>query len=161
MGRSPLRVAGAAAVAAVAIVAAGCGSSASPSASSVTTTTTTPGTGASTATLKAFQDCMAQHGVKNFTPGAGRPQGGGNGGGLSSTQQQAFTACRSKLPAGARPGGGGPGGNRANNPAFAKYTACLKQHGVTLGGSNSQKAFATASAACAKYRPAPGGATQQ
>ena len=75
MGRLSLRVAGAAAVAALAVVTAGCGSSASSVSSSATstTTTTTPGTPASSAALKAFQDCMAQHGVKNFTPGAGRP----------------------------------------------------------------------------------------
>jgi hypothetical protein len=155
MGNS-LRVAGAAAVAAVAIVAAGCGASGSPSASSGTTTTTTtttaPGGGASTAARQAFQQCMAQHGV-TITPGAGRPGGGGGPANMTAAQRQAFTACRSKLPG--RPGGGGPGGNRSN-PAFAKYTACLKQHGVTFGASNNQKAFATASAACAKYRPAAG-----
>jgi hypothetical protein len=129
MGNS-LRVAGAAVVAAVAIVAAGCGSNGSPSASSGTTTTTTaPGGGASTAARQAFEQCMAP-------------------------QRQALTACRSKLPAGGR-SGGAPGANRSN-PAFAKYTACLKQHGVTFGASNNQKAFATASAACAKYRPAAG-----
>ena len=52
-----------------------------------------------------------------------------------------------------------PGAN-TSNPAFAKYTACLKQHGVTLGSSNNQTAFAKASTACAKYRPTPGGSTQ-
>jgi hypothetical protein len=98
---------------------------------------------------------MAQHGV-TITPGAGRPGGGGGPANMTAAQRQAFTACRSKLPAGGRPGGG-PGRNQSN-PAFAKYTACLKQHGVTLGASNNQKAFATASAACAKYRPAAGAA---
>jgi hypothetical protein len=151
MGNS-LRVAGAAAVAAVAIIAAGCGSNGSPSASSgTTTTTTTPGGGANTAARQAFQQCMAQHGV-TITSGAGRPGGGGQAN-MTAAQRQAFTACRSKLPG--RPGGGAPGANRSN-PAFAKYTACLKQHGVTFGASNNQKAFATASAACAKYRPAAG-----
>jgi hypothetical protein len=165
MGNS-LRVAGAAVVAAVAIVAAGCGSNGSPSASSGTTTTTTaPGGGASTAARQAFEQCMAQHGVTitgrppgggNGQPPAGGPGGGGGGGlaNMTAAQRQAFTACRSKLPAGGR-SGGAPGANRSN-PAFAKYTACLKQHGVTFGASNNQKAFATASAACAKYRPAAG-----
>jgi hypothetical protein len=167
MGNS-LRVAGAAAVAAVAIVAAGCGSS-SPSASSATTTTT--GSGANTADRTAFNACLAQHGVTlpgrpsggggNGQPPAGRPGGGGGGlANLTAAQRQAFTACRSKLPAGGRPGGG----NRASNPAFAKYNTCLKQHGVTLGASNDQTTFAKAQAACAKLAPtagAAGGGTSQ
>jgi hypothetical protein len=175
MGNS-LRVAGAAAVAAVAIVAAGCGSSSSPSAASATTatTTTTPtGSGASTANRTAFNTCLAQHGVKlpgrppgggggNGQPpaGGGRPGGGGGFANLTAAQRAAFTACRSKLPAGGRPGCG----NRANNPAFAKYNACLKQNGVTLGASNNQKTFAKAQAACAKLAPtvgAGGGAAPQ
>jgi hypothetical protein len=164
MGKQSLRVAGAAAVATLALVVAGCGSS-SPSASSATTTTTTTGSGANTANRTAFTACLAQHGVKlpgrppgGGSGGNGQPPAGGGGGlaNLTAAQRQAFTACRSKLPAGTRPGGG----NRASNPAFAKYTACLKQHGVTLGASNNQKAFARASAACAKYRPTAGGSTQ-
>jgi hypothetical protein len=168
-----LRVAGAATVAAVAIVAAGCGSSSSPSASSATTTTTTttPG-GANTADRTAFNACLAQHGVTlparpagggggggggNGQPPAGGPGGGGGGGlaNLTAAQRSAFTACRSKLPAGGGFGGGG-GGNRANNPAFAKYNTCLKQHGVTLGKSNDQTTFAKAQAACAKLAPTGG-----
>ena len=66
----------------------------------------------------------------------------------------------SKLPAGTgrfRPGGGsGPGGSQ--NPAFAKYTQCLGKHGVKFGASSSAAAFRKASAACAKLRPAVGGA---
>ncbi|MFL5964875.1 MAG: hypothetical protein ACJ757_18545 [Gaiellaceae bacterium] len=172
MGRSPLRIAGAAAIAALAVVAAGCGGSSSPSASSGTTTTTTTGSGASTADRTAFNTCLAQHGVKlpnrpagggNGQPPAGGPGGGGGGGlaNLTAAQRQAFTACRSKLPGGGFPGrgAGGGGGANASNPAFAKYTACLKQHGVTLGGTNNQTTFAKASAACAKYRPTPGATT--
>jgi hypothetical protein len=174
MARRSLQVTGAASVAALALVAAGCGSGGSSSASSTTTnaapaTTTTPGGGASAAGFQAFQTCLAQHGVKNFTPGAGRPSGGAPGAGApggnrTPAQQQAFTACRSKLPAGGRggQGGGGRPGGGSSNPAFAKYTACLKQHGVILGASNNQQAFAKASAACAKYRPAAsGGAATQ
>jgi hypothetical protein len=169
MGNS-LRIAGATAVAAVAIVAAGCGSNGSPSAAPATTTTTATGTGggANTADRTAFNTCLAQHGVKltgrppggggggNGQPPAGGPGGGGGGGGfanMTAAQRAAFTACRSKLPAGAGPGGGG---NRANNPAFAKYNACLKQHGVTLGASNNQTTFAKAQAACAKLAPTGG-----
>jgi hypothetical protein len=152
-------------VAALALVAAGCGSGGSNSAASTTTTaatTTTPATGARSAASQAFQTCLAQHGVKGFTPGGGRPSAGSPPGGTRTpAQQQAFSACRSKLPAGALPGRGGSQGGGSSNPAFAKYTACLKQHGVTLGASNNEKAFASASAACAKYRPAATGGTAQ
>jgi hypothetical protein len=172
MGRNGLRVAGAAAVAAVAIVAAGCGSNGSPSASSASTTTTASGSGANTGDRTAFNQCLAQHGVKlpSRPPGGGNGQrpaggfGGGDGGGLANltaAQRQAFTACRSELPAGGRPGGGGGGaGGGQSNPAFAKYTACLKQHGVTFGATSNQAAFAKAQTACAKYRPTAGAATQ-
>jgi hypothetical protein len=152
MGRRSVRCAAAASLAALAIVAAGCGSGTPRSTSSTTTTSSS-----ATAALESFQGCMASHGVKNFTPGASRPSAPRN---LSTAQQNAFRACRSKLPAGARPAGRGAGGNRSN-PAFAKYATCLKQHGVTLGASNNQQAFAKASAACAKLRPAAGGSTQQ
>jgi hypothetical protein len=156
MVKRSLCVTGALSVAALALVAAGCGSGSSNSAPSTrTTTTTTPATGANSAASRAFQTCLTQHGVKGFTPGSGRPSAGGT---RTPAQQQAFSACRSKLPAGVLPGRGGAGGRRSN-PAFAKYTACLKQHGVTLGASNNQNAFAKASAACAKYRPAATGGT--
>jgi hypothetical protein len=175
MGNS-LRVVGATAVAAVAVVAAGCGGSSSPSAApattATTTTATTPGTGANSTARAAFNACLTQHGVKvpartgrppGGGTGSGQPPAGGPGGGgfanLTAAQRQAFTACRSKLPAGAGPGG--RGGGRASNPAFAKYNACLKKNGVTLGASNNQKTFAKAQAACAKLAPTggPGGGT--
>lgn len=180
MDKRSLRVAGATAVGALAIVAAGCGSSGSPTAASATTTTTTtttstPGSGANTANRTAFNTCLAQHGVKlsgrppggggNGQPPAGGAGGGGGGGGfanLTAAQRAAFTACRSKLPAGGfgrGAGAGGGGGGNRSNPAFAKYTTCLKQHGVTFGATSNQAAFAKASAACAKYRPTAGGAT--
>jgi hypothetical protein len=92
--------------------------------------------------------------------GASGRRGGGFGRNLTAAQQKAFTACRSKLPAGTggfRPGGGAGGG--AANPAFAKYTQCLAKHGVKFGtASASGAAFAKASKACAKLRPAVGGA---
>jgi hypothetical protein len=102
------------------------------------------------------------------------PRTGTNRGGfqrpkLTAAQQKAFTACRSKLPNGGAFGGGGGfrGGNGGGNggaggggqqsPAFAKYTQCLKAHGVTFGKTSSQSAFQKAQTACAKYRPSFGG----
>jgi len=194
--RSPRRVARVVTVGgllvALAFVAAGCGSAKK----TISTTGTTQGAaqgaapgGTQSAAFQAFQTCLKQHGITTFGFGR-RPNGGGTGttgtgttggatgqrpaGGfrrnLSPAQQKAFTACRSKLPAGRfGPGGGfgGPRGGGGAGGAFAKYTACLKAHGVTFGSaSSSGKAFQKASAACAKLRPsfnggagAPPGAT--
>lgn len=161
----------------LAVAAAGCGSS-NKSASATTTTTaagTTTPNGQGRQALAAFQSCLAAHGVKLNGQFGGRPPTGQSGTGqppqgqpptgqgqgkpaFSAKQQKAFTACRSKLPAGARGGfgQGGPGGGQSN-PAFAKYTKCLRQHGVTFGATNNQAAFRKASAACAKYQPKPTG----
>jgi hypothetical protein len=96
------------------------------------------------------------------TGASGRRGGGFLGRNLTAAQQKAFTACRSKLPAGTggfRTGGGGGAGGAGANPAFAKYTQCLAKHGVKFGtASASGAAFAKASKACAKLRPAVGGA---
>jgi hypothetical protein len=137
------------------------------------------GPGRQTAALAAFQTCLKQHGIK-ATGGFGGPPGGAGGspppntgqggappagasgrggafpGNLTAAQQKAFTACRAKLPAGT--GGFGPSGQRGPgqnaNPAFAKYTKCLGQHGVKFGSTNGNTAaFKKASAACAKYLP--------
>ena len=159
---------GAALTVALALVVAGCGGSSSSSGSS----TTTGSANAGARSASAFQACLAQHGVKlpsgfgNGQPpqGGGQPpQGGGTppqGGGqppsFSGKQQEAFAACRDKLPAGARARGGFPGRGQASS-ALKKYTSCLRQHGVTFGGSNNQSAFKKASAACAKYAPSAGG----
>ena len=152
------------------------------SSGTTTTAATTPNGGTTTTgqgqALAAFQSCLAAHGVKlsgqfgrrpsgqaptNGQPPSGQPPQGqpptGQGRpAANSKQQKAFAACRSKLPAGARNafGQGAPGGGQSN-PAFAKYTKCLRQHGVTFGGTNSQTAFKKASAACAKYAPNAGG----
>lgn len=175
MARS-LRVGGAMLIVALAVIVAGCGGASSPSSSGATTprTTTTPtttnGSGTQSAAFKTFQTCLANAGIKTNFGGGGRPGGGGTppaggtrptGGGfggarnLTAAQQKAFTACRAKLPAGFTPGrgAGGPNGGTAN-PALAKYTTCLKQHGVTLGASTKAATFKKASAACAKYAPA-------
>jgi hypothetical protein len=72
---------------------------------------------------------------------------------------------------------GTSGGSSSSSASFAKYTACLKQHGVTRtfgpGGPNggggappanrpqpsaaARKTFQAAQTACAKYRPAGAG----
>lgn len=171
----------------LALLAAGCGSSSSTGASATATTTggvTGGGTGTQTAGLAAFQSCLKQQGV-TITGGLGRARGGsganpppttgqggtppagasgGAGGGfsrnLTPAQQKAVAACRSKLPAGGNGFGGGQ--SRAGgtaNPALAKYTNCLSQHGVKFGSTNTDAAaFKKASTACARYLPAkPGG----
>jgi hypothetical protein len=188
--RSVARTAAALLIVLVALVAAGCGSS-SPGADTTQTTTASGasggGPGGQTAGLAAFQTCLKQHGIT--TPGGfGRPRGGSGGtppppstgqagtppagtnggapGGfaqnLTPAQQKAFTACRSKLPAGAS--GFGQRGTRpgqAANPALAKYTKCLSQHGIKFGStSSSTTAFKKASAACAKNLPTGAGGNQ-
>ena len=150
-----------------------------------TTAAGAPGGGAQSAAFEAFRSCLQKAGIDSgfggrrpnagtgttTTPTDTRPRtttgprpGGGFGGAranLTPAQQKAFDACRSKLPAGAGFGrggqGGGPGGTTAN-PAFAQYTKCLAQHGVTFGTTPTDPtAFQKASAACAKYRPSFGG----
>jgi hypothetical protein len=184
MGRAAV-AAGCLALAALGLAAAGCGSS-SPRAASAPATTarTTTGAGRRTAAFGAFQTCLKAHGVA--TPGFfGGPRGRLPGAGGPSRQRPAapppgttprprdgfrpptakeraaLAACRSKLPSGTfaggrrLPGRGGPNGN----PAFAKYTACLRRHGVTFGSTSSNPAaFRKAQAACAKLLPAAPGA---
>jgi hypothetical protein len=163
MARS-LKAAFAALTLAGALTAAGCGGSSGANASSATTSTGSSSTQAGA----AFRDCLAKHGLKlpaGFgrnapRPGSGQPPQGQPPQGArrfnpGGKEAKAFAACRSKLPAGARAFTGGTG--RQGNPAFAKYTSCLRKHGVTFGGSNNQAVFKKASAACAKYAPKPGG----
>jgi hypothetical protein len=169
---------------ALAVFAAGCGSSsnnaAAAAATTGTTTTTqtatTGGGGPNSAGFQAYRDCLTAHGVTPpARPGGGPPTGGGQpsangtrptGGGpqgrfgnLTPKQQAAMTACQSKRPAGGF--GGGRGGNAnggPQNPAFAKYTACLKSHGVTFGStSSSSPAFIKATAACKSLLPSATG----
>jgi hypothetical protein len=55
------------------------------------------------------------------------------------------------LPAGGfGRGGGAPGGAGSNSPAFAKFQACLKQHGVQTGATTQNPA--TTQAAITKCR---------
>lgn len=160
---------------ALAVFAAGCGggsgASAAGSASTTTGTTTTTapaGRGPNSAAFQAYRACLTAHGVtlpgrpgggQGGTPPAGqRPNGGarpqGRFGQLTAKQQQAVTACQSKRLAGGRGfGGGNANGGRANG-AFAKYTACLKSHGVTFGSTSpSSSAFTKATAACKSLLP--------
>lgn len=175
MGRA---LAGALLVLMLAAVAAGCGSSSTPAASPAPPGTSAVGAGgAQSAAFEAFRSCLQKAGITGFggrRAGAGtgtnptdtrprattglRPRGGFGAGraNLTPAQRKAFTACRSKLPAGARFGPGRRGG--ARNPAFARYTRCLSRHGVTFGSTSTDPAaFRKASAACARYRPSVGG----
>ena len=164
----------------LAVVAAGCGgssSAATPPASTTTGTTTTPTTpngGGNASAFQAFRECLTAHGVtlpaRPAGGGGGQPPTGGqppaNGtrpaggrfGNLTAKQQAAVTACQSKRPAGGFGGGNARGGPA--NPALAKYTACLKSHGVTFGStSSSSSAFAKATAACKSLLPTAKGGT--
>jgi hypothetical protein len=173
--------AGCLALAALGLVAAGCGSS-SPRAASApgTTARTTTGARRSPAAFAAFQACLKQHGVETtglFGSVRGRRPGTATTPPAAPTattagpqgrfrrptakERAALAACRSKLPSGTFAGGrrfraqGGPNGN----PAFARYTACLRRHGVTFGSTASKPAaFRKAQAACAKLLPAAPGA---
>jgi hypothetical protein len=81
---------------------------------------------------------------------------------VSAAQQKALAACASLRPAGGFGGGGfgrgGGGGFSSSNPAFAKFTACLKQHGIQTGStlSRTSPAYQTALTACRSLLPAGG-----
>jgi hypothetical protein len=137
----------------------------------------------------AFTKCLSEHGV-TVPAGNGGPPGGngappngsrpdfGNGqgtpprgsfpGGNNSKFQEAFSACRSKLPNG---GNGGPGFGQ-NSQAFQAYTSCLKDHGVKTPSTNGSAAdpgaigrlqsdpkFAAANKTCRALLPARNGTT--
>jgi hypothetical protein len=155
----------------LAVLAAGCGggsgASAAGPASTGTTTTTSGGGGPNAAAFQAYRDCLSAHGVtlparppggggQGGTPPAGQPGAGAQGrfGNLTAKQRAAMAACQSKRPTGG-PGFGGGGANRGQaNPAFAKYTACLKSHGVTFGSTSpSSSTFTKATAACKSLLP--------
>jgi len=124
-------------------------------AASASTTTTTPGSGksgSSTAAMKAYETCLAKHGVKlptgrfgsggtrpSFPAGSGgtRPSfPGGSGAGFSNSKfAKAEKACASLRPKGTFGFGGSGGGGFSDSAAFAAYSSCLKLHGVTLPAS--------------------------
>jgi hypothetical protein len=161
-------------LAVLALLAAGCGggSGASAAPPSTTTGTATPGGGGpNAAAFQAYRDCLSAHGVTlpARPPGGGGAQGGtppagqagagaqGRFGNLTAKQRAAMAACQSKRPAGAGFGGGGANRGQAN-PAFAKYTACLKSHGVTFGSTSpSSSTFTKATAACKSLLPTNAG----
>jgi hypothetical protein len=177
---SPVRVRVAAVLGAIglAVLAAGCGggsgaNAAAPATTTTgTTTATAPGAGGpNAAAFQAYRTCLTAHGVtlprrrpagaQGGTPPAGQPPAPGAGprgrfGQLTAKQRQAMTACQSKRPTGGF--GRGSASGRPQNPAFAKYTACLKSHGVTFGStSSSSSTFTKATAACKSLLPATTG----
>jgi hypothetical protein len=151
----------------------GSGGSAAPASPTTGTTTTAPGGGGpNSAAFQAYRACLSAQGVtlpgrpaggQGGTPPAGQPPSttgtppaGAQGRfrNLTAKQRQALTACQSKRPAGARGFGGGRARGGPANGAFAKYTACLKSHGVTFGSTaTSSSAFAKATAACKSLLP--------
>ena len=146
---------------------------------SSTTSANTQAGGRFGAGFQAFQTCLKNAGitVPQFTrrPPAGttqttttpttttRRRGGFFGAqrNLTPAQQKAFQTCRSKLPQGGFGFGGRNGGGNGGPPpqggftggAFAKYTSCLKKHGVTFGKSSSGTAFRKAQTACRSLLP--------
>ena len=103
-----------------------------------------------------FTACLTQHGI----------QAGSSVSRTSPAYQAAFSACRSLLPTGGgggfgRGGGAGaPGG--ANGATFAKYQACLKQHGVRTGATGQPAAkLQAAITACRSVLPNGGTGSSQ
>jgi hypothetical protein len=96
--------------------------------------------------MKAYRDCLSQHGVNlptaRPTGGFGGGGGGGGfgfGGGASAnpTMQAAMQACASLRPTGGF--GGGRGG--FNSSAMAAFRSCMKDHGVTLPSNGGFRAL--------------------
>lgn len=105
-----------------------------------------------TSTNPAFtklETCLKTHGVQTGTA-ASR---------TSTAYQSAVTACRSLLPAGGYSGAGAGRGNTgaaggANSATFAKYQACLKQHGVqTSAAGQTTSKLQAAITACHSVLP--------
>ena len=171
---------------------AACGGGSAKVSTSGTTATSTPAAGGGGATTSAFATCLKQHGVslpdglggRGGGPGAGGPGGagggfppggsgapggfpgggpGGGGGGLSSAQQAAFSACRSKLPAGGFGWWSRVRGWRERVPAEGVHVVPERQRregadharpGPAAGGSG-RVASATRLRGCATIRTSP------
>ncbi len=190
-------------VATLGLAACGGGGSAKASASGTTPSTTTAGGGG--LQNAAFTTCLKQHGVTlpagfgggRRRGGSGAPGGapggaggpgrlggsggrggffGGGGAGLSTAQQAAFSACRSKLPNGGQFGGGRGFAGGASATQLKAYLSCLSDNGVkvptttsapaggsgfrgfgsAIGGLRNDPHFAAASKKCAPLLPARG-----
>ena len=174
---TPAIVATATALTAVALLASSCGSSTLTAQTEATTTTTTAaattGSAVDAAAVSKFESCLRNHGVKGtwafFTqrPPQGRPpRATGQPGRVfrqgnltpaqRATLQKAFAACRKLAPKGGFRFGAAP----RDTPQFARYRACMRQHGVTLGQAPaSTKKFRDATKACGPLlaRPSSGG----
>jgi hypothetical protein len=178
---------------ACALVVTACGSTSAAPGSTSAGGSIASATGTSTGTedFAAYRSCLQSHGVTlgggglfrgggrgNGTTTTGGPGTGGPGGRppLTAAQQQALDACASLRPSGGFGRGGGFGGGafNSNDPAFAQFQACLRQHGVQTapaggtgatggtttgtttrpGGQRRSPAFQAALAACRNLLPA-------
>jgi hypothetical protein len=96
--------------------------------------------------LRAFAQCMRDHGVDVPDPEQGRifvPRGGTGGGGggggapgfnpSDPTFQAAMTACRDKLPNGGEP----PKLNAEQIEQFRQFAQCMRDHGVNVPDPNA------------------------
>jgi len=95
--------------------------------------------------LRAFAQCMRDHGVDVPDPEQGRifvPRGGAGGGGGGGAQglnpndpafQTAMTACRDKLPNGGEP----PKLNAEQIEQFRQFAQCMRDHGVNVPDPNA------------------------
>jgi hypothetical protein len=145
--------------------------------------TTPAGTTAAASAFAAYRSCLQSHGdTSTFGAGGFFGRGGGAGFGatgttatttpasttprrrpvVSAADQKAIAACASLRPTGGfgRAGAGGFGGGNfsSTNPAFQKFAACLKSHGVktstTPGAAGRAGANPSAFAACRSDLPA-------
>ena len=152
---------------AVPLTLAACGGGSAKVSTSGSSATSAPAANGGGSSTSAFTACLKQHGVTlpaglgggrggpgAAAPGGGLPPGGsggppggfpgaGGGGaggaGLSSAQQSAFSACRSKLPAGGFGGGRGFAGG-ASASQLKAYSSCLSDNGVKVPTSTSTAA---------------------
>lgn len=96
-------------------------------AASTTTPSDSPSPGSGNSA--AFIECLKQHGVNvPSTPPPPGPSGQLPPGTNEGDLQRAIQACGSLAP---------DGGVNGGASAFAAFTGCLKDHGVTLSGSGS------------------------
>ncbi|MFI0895443.1 hypothetical protein [Streptomyces sp. NPDC020983] len=120
-----------------------------PSDAKGTTSASASSSASGAADMAAYRACLEKNGVRlpSFSPGArpsGRPSGrptdgsgfrggfpGFGGASADPKAQKAVQACESLRPRFNRGAGG------ADSSAFAAFTSCLKDHGVTLPSSSA------------------------